>query len=74
MDLSNFCSRIKIKQYKVCPALNCVCSCPEGLDMKDFFFGGGATNGKNESACIAIYHTGGTEEVSANLCSFEQAM
>ena len=43
MDLSNFCPRIKIKQYKVCPALNFVCSCPEGLDIKFFFFffGGG---------------------------------
>ena len=41
MDLSNFCPRIKIKQYKVCPALNFVCSCPEGLDIKFFFSFGG---------------------------------
>ncbi len=74
MDLSNFCPRIKIKQYKVCPALNFVCSCPEGLDIKFFFFffwGGGATNGNNESSCIAVYHTGETKEVSASMCSFE---
>ncbi len=56
----------------MCPALNFVCSCPEGLDIKFFFFlGGGATNGNNESSCIAVYHTGETKEVSASMCSFE---
>ncbi len=73
MDLSNFCARVKVSQYKVCAALNCVCSCPEGLDTKDNFLGG-ATNGNNESACITIDHTGRTEKASASMCSFEQAM
>ena len=73
MDLSNFCPRIKVSQYKVCAALNWVCSCPEGLDTKDNFLGG-ATNGNNESACITIDHTGRTEKASASMCSFEQAM
>ena len=73
MDLSNFCPRIKIKQYKVCPALNFVCSCPEGLDIMFFFcfLRGRATNGNNKSAWIAVYHTGGIKEVSASMCSFE---
>ena len=72
MDLSNFCPTANIKQYKVCPALNFVYGCLEGLDIK--FYGGRATNGNNESACIAIYHTGGTKGVSASMCSFEYAM
>jgi len=55
----------------VCPALNLVYSCPEA-GYKVFFLGGGkTTNGNNKSACIAIYHTGETKEISASMCSFE---
>jgi hypothetical protein len=43
MDLSNFCPTANIKQYKVCPALNFVYGCLEGLDIKFYFYflGGG---------------------------------
>ncbi len=42
-----------MEQDELCAALNCICSCQEGLDMKGHF-SGEATNGNNKGAFLAI--------------------
>jgi hypothetical protein len=53
MNLHIFCLGKKVGQDELCAALNCVCSCLEGLDVEGIF-SGEATNGNNKGAFIAI--------------------